>query len=152
MPLTRRALLLLPLALPFAASAQAPQPFPRRINHQSGLALRGFDTVAWHAEGRPMRGNPAFRAEWAGVAWHFASAAHLARFQAAPEAHAPRYGGFCAFGVAGGYKVDIDPDAWHIQAGQLYLNYDRGVQRRWLRDIPGHIARADANWPRIQDA
>jgi YHS domain-containing protein len=126
--------------------------FPRSINHAGGVALAGFDTVAWFAEGRPRRGNPAFLAEHGGVAWHFASAANLARFEADPAAHTPRFGGFCAYGVARGYKVDIDPEAWHIHRGSLYLNYDRGVQRQWQRDIPGHVARAEANWPRLAES
>jgi len=137
-------------ALPFATPALA-RAWPKSINNHAGLALRGYDPVAWFAEGRPRRGNPALQAEHAGVTWHFASAANLARFEADPAAHMPRYGGFCAFGVARGYKVDIDPDAWHIRNGVLYLNYDRGVQRQWQRDIPGHIARAEANWPRLAE-
>jgi hypothetical protein len=137
------------LGLPGPARAQA---FPRSINHAGGVALAGFDAVAWFDERRPRRGNPAFLAEHAGVAWHFASAANLVRFEAAPAAHMPRFGGFCAYGVARGYKVDIDPEAWHIHAGSLYLNYDRGVQRQWQRDIPGFIARAEANWPGIAEA
>jgi hypothetical protein len=96
-------------------------------------------------------GAPEFRAMWGGVAWQFASAGHLARFEASPAAFAPRYGGFCAYGVARGYKVDFDPEAWHIRDGVLFLNYDLGVQREWMRDIPGHVARADANWPRLAD-
>ncbi|MGG5888106.1 YHS domain-containing (seleno)protein [Falsiroseomonas sp. HC035] len=134
-----------------AASASA-APTTRAINHKAGVALDGYDTVAWFAEGRPRRGNPALLAEHAGVAWHFASAANLARFEADPTAHLPRFGGFCAYGVARGYKVDIDPEAWHIHGGSLYLNYDRGVQRQWQRDIPGNIARAEANWPRLAAA
>nr|WP_270935229.1 YHS domain-containing (seleno)protein [Roseomonas sp. MO-31] len=135
------------LAVPTRATA-----WPRRVNHAGGIALRGFDTVAWHEEGRPRAGNPDIAAEWAGVTWHFADRAHRDRFAATPDAFAPRYGGFCAFGVARGYKVDFDPDAWHIAQGRLYLNYDRGVQRQWLRDIAGNIARAETNWPRLADA
>jgi hypothetical protein len=153
-PLARRAFLLLPAALPAMSPsmAAAMRRLPRSLNHAGGVALRGFDVVAWHAEGRPLRGMPGFRTEWGGIAWHFASAAHLARFEADPAAHAPRYGGFCAYGVAQGYKVDFDPEAWHIRDGRLYLNYDLGVQREWMRDIPGHIRRADANWPRLAES
>jgi YHS domain-containing protein len=149
-PTTRRAIFALP-ALILVGPARGME-YPRRINHAGGVALRGYDALAWHLERRPRPGSPAFRAEWGGVAWHFASAAHRARFEADPAAFAPRYGGFCAFGVARGYKVDIDPDAWHIHHGALYLNYDRGVQRQWMRDIPAFIARADANWPGLADA
>jgi YHS domain-containing protein len=150
MRLARRSLLTLPaLLLAGPATAMA---FPRRVNHAAGVALRGYDMVAWHLDGRPRRGSAAQRVVWEGVAWHFASAAHRERFAANPEAFAPRYGGFCAFGVARGYKVDIDPEAWHIQAGVLFLNYDRGVQREWRRDIPGYVARAEANWPALADA
>lgn len=148
--LPRRTLLSLCLVPPAAPAGAVAA--PRRVNHSQGVALRGFDTVAWHLDGRPRRGSAAHRVDWAGVAWHFASALHLARFQADPAAYAPRYGGFCAFGVAQGYKVDIDPEAWQIVEGSLCLNYDRGVQRRWARDIPGHLARADANWPGLADA
>lgn len=133
-------------------AAQRQGGLPRSVNHTDGVALAGYDTVAWFAEGAPRRGNPAFLAEHAGIAWHFASAANLARFEAAPAAHAPRFGGFCAYGVAQGYKVDIDPEAWHIRNGMLFLNHDRGVQRRWLRDVPGYLARAEANWPRLAEA
>jgi hypothetical protein len=86
------------------------------------------------------------------VTWRFASAAHRDRFAADPAAFAPRFGGFCAFGVAQGYKVDIDPEAWQIVAGTLYLNYSRGVHRRWARDIPGHLALAEAKWPGLAHA
>ena len=138
-------------AIPFVQPALA-MPRVRAVNNAGGVALRGHDTVAWFTEGRPRRGQAAFQADHAGVAWHFASAANLARFEADPAAFAPAFGGYCAFGVARGYKVDIDPEAWHIEAGVLYLNYDRGVQRQWRRDIPGHIARAAANWPRLAKA
>jgi hypothetical protein len=150
MRITRRSALLLPALL--AIDSARAQPLPRSLNHDQGVALKGYDTTAWHLEGRPRRGLPAFRAQHGGVAWLFASAASLARFEASPEAFLPRYGGFCAFGVSRGYKVDIDPEAWHLRGGVLYLNYDRGVQRQWMRDIPGHIARADSNWPRLAEA
>ena len=133
MLLARRPLLL--LALP--ATTQA---LPPGVNRRDGVALRGFDTVALFTESRPRQG---------GVAWHFVSAETLSRFQAQPEAFAPAFGGFCAFGVARGYKVDIDPEAWHVRADRLYLNYDREVQRQWLRDIPKYITAAEANWPRL---
>ena len=86
---------------------------------------------------------------WRGATWHFASDANRALFEADPLAFAPQYGGWCAWAVAEGYTASTVPDAWSIVDGRLYLNFSRSVQRRWERDIPGNIARADANWPGV---
>ena len=137
--ITRR-IFLLALAAPAAA-----QP----VFQDNGLAIRGFDPVAYHLLRVPTRGDARFTQHWRGAAWRFANAAHAAAFAADPERFAPAYGGFCAWAVAQGYTAPIDPTAWAIVDGRLYLNYDRSIQRRWERDIPGHIARADRNWPRL---
>ena len=140
---TRRTLLMAALTvtlLPPMAAAQA-------VFAENGVALRGHDPVAYFTEGRPVRGLPEHAADWGGATWHFASAANRAAFLADPEAHAPQYGGFCAWAVAQGYTAPIDPNAWQIVDGKLYLNYNARIQRRWERDIPGFIAQADANWP-----
>ena len=140
---TRRTLLLAALTvtlLPPMAAAQA-------VFAENGVALRGHDPVAYFTEGRPVRGLPEHAANWGGATWHFASAENRAAFLADPEAHAPQYGGFCAWAVAQGYTAPIDPNAWQIVGGKLYLNYNARIQRRWERDIPGFIAQADANWP-----
>ena len=138
----RRALLGLFLATP-AAPALA-HSFAER-----GVALRGTDVVAYFTEGRVMRGRAEYSLEWDGVRWLFASAANRHRFVADPAAHAPAYGGFCAWAVSQGYTAPTDPAAWRIVEGRLFLNYDQNIQRRWERDIPRFIALADANWPRL---
>ena len=66
-----------------------------------------------------------------------------------PGAYAPAYGGFCAWALSQGYTAPTDPVAWRMVEGRLFLNYDRAIQRRWERDIPGFIALGDANWPRL---
>jgi hypothetical protein len=53
--------------------------------------------------------------------------------------------------VSRGYTADIDPDAWTIVGGRLYLNYSKRVQRLWQEDVAGNIRKADANWPRLRD-
>lgn len=120
-----------------------------RVNAEDGVAVRGTDVVAYVTQGRAVPGRAEFTHAWQGAAWRFASAANRDRFAAEPGRYAPAYGGFCAFAVSEGYTAPIDPTAWRIVDGRLYLNYDRSVQRRWEGDIPGRIARADANWPRL---
>lgn len=124
---------------------------PLHVNADaSGLAIYGYDPVAYFTEGKPVEGRAEFTAVHDGATWRFASAAHRDRFIADPAAYAPQYGGCCAFGVAGDYKVKVDPAAWRIVDGKLYLNYDTRVQRRWVADIPGYIAKAAANWPGLR--
>ena len=140
---TRRTLLLAALTvtlMPPIATAQA-------VFTENGVALRGHDPVAYFTEDAPVRGRAEHAADWQGATWHFASAANRAAFLADPEAYAPQYGGHCAWAMAQGYKAPIDPTAWRIVDGKLYLNYNARIHRRWERDIPGFIAQADANWP-----
>ena len=115
----------------------------------SGGAIRGYDPVAYFTEGRPVEGKSAHRFEWMGATWSFASAENRAAFEADPEKYAPRYGGYCAWAVSRGYTASIVPEAWRIVDGALYLNYSLSVRERWAKDIPGNIARAEVNWPRL---
>lgn len=116
-----------------------------------GTAVHGYDVVAYFDEGKPVKGSREFQHEWQGARWHFASAERRDRFEADPERYAPQYGGYCAYAVAQGGKADIDPQAWRIVDGKLYLNLSRDVQALWEEDIPGYIRKADANWPRLRD-
>jgi YHS domain-containing protein len=113
-----------------------------------GTAIRGYDPVAFFTEGKPVEGSRQFTHKWKGATWRFASARNRDAFAAAPEKYAPQYGGYCAYGVANGYTVSTVPEAWSVVGGKLYLNYSLGVRADWLKDIPGHIRKADANWPK----
>ncbi len=133
-------------ALVFAGAALA-QKAP--VYSDSSGAIRGYDPVAYFTQGRPVKGSPELTHQWKGATWRFASAENRERFAAAPEKYAPQYGGYCAYGVASGYAVKIEPDAWSVVDGKLYLNYDRSVQKSWQSDVPGYIRKADVNWPRV---
>ena len=111
---------------------------------ESGIAIRGFDTVAYFTESKPIKGKDEFTAEWMDATWKFSSAKHRDLFQADPEKYAPQYGGWCAYGVAQDYLVKIEGDQWKIVDEKLYLNYDKKVQRTWLKDIPGFIVTANS--------
>jgi hypothetical protein len=119
---------------------------------RNGVALSGYDAVAYQADGKPVPGSPAITAVHDGATYRFASTAHRDAFVADPGRYLPAYGGYCAFGVSRGYKVKIEPDAFTVLDGKLYLNYDKGVQKQWLQDTQGYIVRADSIWPSIREA
>ena len=112
-------------------------------------AISGYDPVAYHTAGKPVKGVSNFTTEWKGAKWYFESAENRDRFAAEPEKFARQYGGYCAYGVAKGSAVKIDPEAWHIVRGKLYLNYSKGIQKRWVDNQVKYITAADKNWPNV---
>lgn len=112
----------------------------------TGLALQGYDPVAYFTVGEPTRGDWDISSEYNGATYRFANAENKATFDANPEAYAPAYGGYCAFGAAMGFKFDGDPTLWAIVDDVLYLNLSPAVQERWNEDQNGLIDQADANW------
>lgn len=112
-------------------------------------AIRGYDPVGYFTHGAPVRGAKEFRHEWRGATWYFASGANREKFAADPERFAPQYGGYCAYGVALGSAPPIDPNAWSIIDGKLYLNFNLPTRAVWEKDIPGYIRKANANWPDV---
>lgn len=114
-----------------------------------GVAINGYDPVSYFTEGKPIAGDPAHVVTWKGAEWRFSNAGNAALFAEAPEDYAPQFGGYCAYAVSEGYTAKTEPEAWSIENGKLYLNYSLRVRRIWNRDIPGHIARGEANWPGV---
>lgn len=143
------AALTLALGLAFASPARAVDPI---YTNWRGLALSGYDPVAYFTDAKPVAGSSSFELEWQGATWRFASAEHLAAFRADPTRYAPQYGGYCAWAVANGHTASSDPEAWRIVDGKLYLNYSRAIQEKWQTDVPGNIRRADGHWPELRDA
>ena len=124
--------------------------FAGQFFERNGLAIDGHDPVAYFTEQKPVKRSPEFRVEFEGATFQFASAAHRDAFVANPSKYAPRYGGYCAYGMAKGYKAKVDPEAFSVVHGTLYLNYSDAIRTRWLSDVPGYIQQADANWPEVQ--
>lgn len=120
------------------------------VNHtRAGIAIKGYDPVAYFNSGTPTKGNPEISYEWNGATWRFAGSENRDTFAKAPEEYAPQYGGYCAYAVSQGTTANIDPAAWKIVDGKLYLNLSPRIQKKWEQDIPGYIEQADANWPKI---
>lgn len=114
----------------------------------AGVGAGGYDVVSYF-DGEARAGDAALTAEHDGVTYRFSSAANRERFLADPKRHLPQYGGYCAYAVSQGYTAKIDPEAWSVVDGKLYLNYSKRVRSTWEKDIAGHIRSANENWPSV---
>lgn len=128
----------------FAANAWAGE-----FYEKEGVAIKGYDSVAYFRDKKPVKGSPEHKAEYKGSVFHFSSKTNRDAFTADPAKYAPQYNGFCAFGAAGGYKAAVDPGAFTVVNDRLYLNYNKAIQKQWGADIPGFVAKADKNWPAV---
>ena len=145
--LTRRALLAAALALsPLTAQAKSPEIYTGLL---SSIAVGGYDPVAYFTDGKPVAGKSSITHQWKGARWRFSSEKNRELFSAEPAKYAPQFGGYCAWAVSQGYTAKGDPNYWKVVDGRLYLNYDASVQRNWEKDIPGHIANGNTNWPQV---
>jgi YHS domain-containing protein len=140
-------LLVFLLTMPFAGSLLA----VGGINTQpaTGPAIHGYDPVAYFVAGEPQRGDKALSYDYQGVTWRFANAANKQIFIESPDAYIPQYGGHCAFAASKNAIADIDPAAWTIDKGKLYLNYNLGVRSKWRADQAVNIKKADGFWPEL---
>jgi hypothetical protein len=139
-------------ALVISAPAQAGVPgSTSEINtDEQGLALRGYDPVAYFDSGKPTRGLQTLSASFGGARYLFASAAHRDQFLGDPTKYVPEFGGFCALGTAFGEKVDTDPETGQVVDGKLYLNNGPKALALFNQDPSGTIVKADTNWPVVK--
>lgn len=122
----------------------------QKIFATNGVALGGIDPVAYFTQSAPVKGDPKLSAEWGGVAWHFSTPENRLVFLKSPEAFAPQFGGYCAYGVAKGGLYSTDPRAFTVHDGKLFLNHSLDVANKWRADIPGHLQQANENWPKLR--
>ncbi len=119
---------------------------------QTGLALSGYDPVAYFTVGEPTKGDFQITAEHGGATYRFASEQNRRQFLQNPDRYVPEYGGYCAYGVAVNAQFTADPTIWKIVDGKLYLNLDENIAKKFNQDIAGHIEKANANWPELAGA
>jgi len=129
---------------PLEALAQSATPAGER------LGLKGYDPVAYFADGKARPGAPEFEYAWDGVRYRFASAAHRDQFKANPEKYAPQFGGSCAMNMSNGVRREADPNNWTISDGKLYVFATaRGFDL--FRANPAQAAaKAATNWPNLK--
>lgn len=116
---------------------------------RSNLALQGYDTVAYFTVGEPTKGSADYTTTYEGAEFRFASEENLNLFLAEPAKYAPQYGGYCAWAVAQGKTAKGDARRWAVVDGKLYLNYNKGIQKKWNKDRAGFIDSGDQNWPTV---
>lgn len=120
------------------------------VNSSEGIAIDGYDPVAYFTLGEPTVGSADHALEWDGAEWRFASAEHLELFADDPERYAPGYGGYCAFAASQNRIAIGDPELWTIHEGRLFLNLNERFQRQFREDIAANIELADENWPALR--
>ncbi len=119
------------------------------IHDQAGIALSGFDPVAYFAEGRPVGGSASHELQYRGVVWRFASQANKSAFKRDPEIYTPLFGGYDPVAVAQGRAVDTSPEFFVIRDGHLMMFRNRDTRER-LAQQPEIMMEARKNWPTVE--
>jgi len=114
-----------------------------------GIALSGYDAVAYFTEGRAVEGDADYALNWRGATWYFAGPDTLMAFEMNPEAYAPEFGGYCAYAVAEGQTGPSEPDAFFLREGRLYFMNDARTLAAVQGDLDRILAEAEAHWPAV---
>ena len=113
------------------------------------VALNGYDPVAYFTDGRPAKGSPEFSASFDGTTYHFKNAQHRALFVADPDRYAPQYKAYCAITIARGSKLEVDPEAFLIWNGKLYMFAGKQGVDMFKEQAAAIVAKAEASWPEV---
>jgi YHS domain-containing protein len=154
---TRTGMLVAATTMAFTAAWCGSAAADGRVNtgYFGGVAIQGYDPVAYFTESRAVKGLPEFSQEFLGETWQFASAEHRDLFAATPVKYAPQYGGYCAgevlyADVTSGVTTNVDPEAWRIIDGKLYLFYDKNYAQVFEEHADEWLPKGDANWPKVE--
>ena len=126
----------------------APAEQRARLAGSAGVALGGFDPVAYFTDGQAVAGEAGIALRWRGVRWHFATPAHRAAFEANPQAYLPQFDGLCAVSVAQGRPEPGNPEHWAIVDGRLYFAADAAHLEQVLGNPGSLLQSARHSWTR----
>lgn len=115
----------------------------------SGVAIGGYDPIAYFVDGAPKLGDPAIEATYGGARYHFASQEHREMFERDPARYAPSFGGYCGYAASINKLSPIDPLIWQILDGRLVLQHTKKAYELFNKDAKAALARADGNWPEL---
>lgn len=125
----------------------------KEFNLEKGVAIQGYDPVAYFTQKKAVKGKSALTANYEGVTYYFASQANKEAFTKTPASYEPQYGGWCAYAMGtNGEKVEIDPETFKILDGKLYLYYNayfNNTLKSWNKDEVNLKKKADANWKKF---
>lgn len=116
------------------------------VSGASGIAVNGYDTVAFFTEKKPVHGNPSISVKHSGATYLFSSKENAAKFEANPTKYAPQTGGFCTYGVSVGALFPVDISTWQVRDGKLYLNLNPEILKAFNGDFAGNVKKAEGNW------
>ena len=119
------------------------------VDWHTGLAIAGYDPVAFFTDGQPITGSADFELRYGGAVWRFANVGNRAAFAAQPDVYMPQYGGYDPIGVAGGVAVAGNPDLWVIAGERLFLFYDGARRAKFATDPARVVGSADRKWPDV---
>ena len=139
-----RYLLLIPMLALFAPQASAFEEINK--SYFGGVALGGYDAVAYFTDARALKGDKSHSVEWKGATWLFSSDANRRLFTASPDMFAPQYGGHCSNQMSLSNLSDIDPEVWRVIDGKLYLFGHEAGRIRWKSETQTRISDADQHW------
>jgi YHS domain-containing protein len=118
---------------------------------KNGVAIQGYDPVAFFTQNKPVKGNAEFQSKYKGAIYYFASAEDKNTFDAAPAKYEPQFGGYCAYGLSQGHLAPVKIEAFQIVNGRLLMQYDLDVKGNFNKDQAGNLQKADQNWPGLVD-
>jgi hypothetical protein len=120
------------------------------VNHYTGLAIEGFDPVAYFVDRRPMIGLPEFERSQAGAVWRFRNEGNRASFAAHPDIYGPQFGGYDPIDLARGVTYAGNPRFWLISGQRLYLFGREESRDVFAADPQGFLRDANARWPALE--
>lgn len=116
---------------------------------KNGLALQGYDPVAYFTAGKPVKGSPEFTGSYNGGTYQFVSAEHRDMFNQSPAKYAPQFGGFCGYAASINKLAPIEVDKFQVLHDRLVLQHNEKAWKLWHQDVEGNLKKADANWPTL---
>jgi YHS domain-containing protein len=122
------------------------------LTDKKGVALEGYDPIAYFTDGKPAKGDPQIEATFDGALYHFVSQANRETFEKSPTKYAPAYGGYCGYAASVGKVRPANPLIWSIVDGQLIVQHTKGADELWKKDVAGNKAKADKYWPHLVTA